>query len=321
MSLDESKTIETIALQIGDLENKVQKLREERTNFHKKAAEYAKKRNMLNDQVRELISTAKEERTLREQYLNDAKTLKQEIDQLNETLEEKKQLLEQKQKELESLNEELKANPQLRNRTRQTNISPRQIEKEIARLEWKLQTIPNLNPEAEKEIVSMIEVLQQKKKEASQIYEIEQEIRKLQREIRFLSGKIKRKQEIYEDKEKKAHIHARNMKQAYMHADKIKKEADNYHQEFINAKKQADAAHQELMETVSRIKELRQELKKLKEYIRQSRIESKKQEQQRQRLQEKERLQKEAIEALQKFESGKKLTFEEFRALISAGKL
>jgi uncharacterized coiled-coil DUF342 family protein len=98
------------------------------------------------------------------------------------------------------------------------------------------------------------------------------------------------------------------MIQAFKNADILRKQADELHAQFLNTKDQANAIHNEYLGYIREINRIRQDLNKTKQKKRARREKI-----------EREKIEEKAEDAKRKFEEGRKLSFEEFRTLISKG--
>lgn len=122
-------------------------IKHQREGINRKVTEIANKRNSLNEQVKELIATAKEEREKRDNCNDKITALKE-----NKTLLLKE--LEGFEKQAEGLNGQLEGlNVKGNTHSRRVDISAKKIRHEIQELEWKIQTTSNLSINEEREIV------------------------------------------------------------------------------------------------------------------------------------------------------------------------
>ena len=102
--------------------------------------------------------------------------------------------------------------------------------------------------------------------------------------------------------------HHKNMIQSFKNADAKRKEADNAHNVFLQIKGQADDVHKEYVSFVKEIRNLNRTIIRAK---------YKAQDQERKAAQA--RIEEQVEASVSKFKEGKKLSFDEFRALVDRG--
>ncbi|MHA1974972.1 MAG: coiled-coil protein [Candidatus Hodarchaeales archaeon] len=294
--------IESLLLKISNMEAMARDVKHQREGFNRKVTEIANKRNLLNEQVKELITTAKEEREKRDKCNEAISTIK-----------EKKNLLlkelEGFEKQAETLSEQLAGKQEKATPTkRRMEFSAKKIRKEIQELEWKIQTSSNLSINEEREIVEQIARLEQKFRDVRETDVLSRDLKTFNTRIKVLRGRLRALENELRSQARESRFHHKTMIQAFKNADLLRKQADELHAQFLDAKKQANAIHNEYLSYIREISRIRQDISKSKQKIRAK-----------QDAQRKEKLEERTEDAKKKFEEGRKLSFEEFRTLIDKG--
>ncbi len=296
-----TKEIESLLLKISNIELVARDIKQQREEFNRKVTAIANKRNLLNEQVKELIKTAKEEQDKR--------------DKCNQAITEIKQKKEALLKEIEGfenqakiLNEQLNVKQDKTPQTKHQINSTKKIRQEIQDLEWKIQTTSNIAITEEREIVERIARLEQKFRDVRQTDVIARDVRTIQSRINVLNGKLRGLENDLRSYARESRFHHKTMIQAFKNADILRKQADESHAEFLDAKDQANTIHNEYLTYIREINRIRQTVNKSKQN-------SKAQ----QDAQRREKIKEKTQDAQKKFEEGRKLSFEEFRTLIDKG--
>jgi uncharacterized coiled-coil DUF342 family protein len=297
-----NQDIEGNLLKISNIEANARDIKQQREELNRKVTTIANKRNQLNEQVKELIVSAKEEREKRD-------ICNQSISEIKE----KKNILI---KELEGFDEQIKRLEERLNQSqdkssqqkRHPNFSINKIRKQIQDLEWKLQTTSNIAIVEEREIVDQINRLEQRFREARESDVISRDVKTVSNRSRALRGNLMSLDRDLRIKAHESRLHHKTMIQAFKNADIFRKQADELHAQFLEAKKQANLIHNEYLTHIREINKTRQSINKNKQKFR------KKQDEER-----REKLKVKTEDAKKKFDQGRKLSFEEFRTLIDKG--
>ncbi|MFX0171517.1 MAG: coiled-coil protein [Candidatus Hodarchaeota archaeon] len=296
------KDLDSQLLRISNIEATARDIKQQREEFNRKVTSIANKRNLLNEQVKELIKTAKEERDKR--------------DSCNEAIlkiKESKALL---LKEIDGFNEQAKRfdtqlngmqekNPQVKKRPEH---SANKIRRDIQDLEWKIQTTSNLSISEEREIVERIARLELKFRDVRESDVLARDLKTILNRINMLKGKLRSLDNELQSQARESRFHHKTMIQAFKNADILRKQADELHAQFLDAKKQANLIHNEYLGYIREINRIRQEVNKNKQKSKAV-----------QDAQRREKLKEKTEDARKKFEEGRKLSFEEFRTLIDKG--
>ncbi|MFW9780610.1 MAG: coiled-coil protein [Candidatus Heimdallarchaeota archaeon] len=302
--IESIELVEKKLLEISNIEARARDIKQQREEFNRKVTTIANKRNLLNEQVKELIKTAKEEREKR--------------DHCNETISEIKSKKELLLKELNGFDEQAKRLDQQLNerQERETKgnlrrspvVSAKKIRREIRQLEWKLTTTPNLPIMEERELVERITRLEEKIQDVQEGDVIARDLQTILGRINALKGKLRALDHQLKNQARESRFHHKTMIQAFKNADILRKQADELHAQFLNTKDQANAIHNEYLGYIREINRIRQDLNKTKQKTRARREKI-----------EREKIEEKVEDAKRKFEEGRKLSFEEFRTLISKG--
>jgi uncharacterized coiled-coil DUF342 family protein len=277
-------------------------IKQQREGFNRKVTSIANKRNLLNEQVKELIQTAKEEREKR--------------DNCNETISKIKEKKLQLIKEVEGFEEQAKRLDQQLNGIQEKKVQPKRrsefsakkIRNNIQELEWKIQTTSNLSIAEERDIVEKIARLEQKFREVHESDVVARDLKTILSRINVLKTRFRGLENELRSQARESRFHHKTMIQAFKNADILRKQADELHAQFLESKEQANAIHNEYLSYIREISHLRQDINKNKQKFRAQ-----------QDAQRREKIEEKTEDARKKFEEGRKLSFEEFRTLIDKG--
>ncbi|MFX0051575.1 MAG: coiled-coil protein [Candidatus Hodarchaeota archaeon] len=296
------KDLDSQLLRISNIEATARDIKHQREEFNRKVTSIANKRNLLNEQVKELIKTAKEERDKRDlcneailQIKQNKTLLLKEIDGFDE----------QAKRFDHQLNGMQEKNPQVKRRPER---SAGKIRRDIQDLEWKIQTTSNLSISEEREIVERIARLEQKFRDVRESDVLARDLKTILNRINMLKGKLRSLDNELRSQARESRFHHKTMIQAFKNADILRKQADELHAHFLDAKKQANLIHNEYLGYIREINRIRQEVNKDKQKSKAV-----------QDAQRREKLKEKTEDAKKKFEEGRKLSFEEFRTLIDKG--
>ncbi len=294
--------IETLLLKISNIEAMARDIKQQREGFNRKVTSIANKRNLLNEQVKELITTAKEEREKRDNCNNAISKIKENKSLLFkevEGFEEQSKRLDQQLIEIQ----EKKEQPR-----RRSEFSAKKIRHSIQELEWKIQTTSNLSITEDRDLVDKIARLEQKFKEVRESDVVARDLRTIFSRINVLKGRLRGLENELRSHARESRFHHKTMIQAFKNADVLRKQADELHAQFLEAKEQANSIHNEYLSYIREINRIRQDINKNKQKFRAQ-----------QDAQRREKIEEKTEDARKKFEEGRKLSFEEFRTLIDKG--
>ncbi len=279
---------------IEDLDGRLASLKEELHRLNLEARRWAEKRNSTRKQIKALrtkVAGVKEKR-----------------DELNERVRELKNLREQARAERrEKHNQILKIREKLMGMAEKKPIrSMRDVESEIERLEWKIQTT-SLPVHEEKMLIDQVRVLENQLSTHKQIRKLEEDLLELRAEEKALETKAKLHHERLSELANQSQGFHEKMTETLSEIQVLRAEADDAHQKYCEIKRQAQALHQERKELLRQAKSLKQKLRQAEEE---------------KQLKRQRELRKESVErALEKLKRGDKLSWEEFKLLAEQKKV
>lgn len=279
------KKIEELSLELTSIKTK-------RDRSNSEASSWAKKRNSVHEQVRELRT--------------EANSFKERRDALNQKVKELKNLREQaKAKRKEKRNQILKLREKrkiLLEKKPSRNL--RAIQKEIQSLEWRIQTT-SLPVKQEEELISEVKRLEIQRTILTQLQELKNTLIELQTEEKALATEAKSHHEkLSELAEQSQKLHEQRL-EILSQIRKLKAEADNAHQKYVENSRKADGLHQIYIELLQKINDLKQKQRRVEE--------------EKQAKRQKQLLEEARKKALEKMKRGEKLTWEEFKLLAEQG--
>ncbi len=286
-----SKSLEKL---IGKLNQELASVREERDRLDLEAKEWAGKRDFIHDQIKKLR--------------REAVRLKEERDILNKKVHELKSLREQaklKRKEKCAQLLKLKGNIEgLMERKPSQRMS--NIQKEIEKIEWKIQTT-SLQLKEEELLIDQVRQLEAQLSVYKRIGKSKENLMVLRTEEKALDTEVRTcHEELSELAEQSQEFHE-EMLENLNKAGNLKAEADSAHQKYLEIKHQAQNLHQKCVELLDKVKAFEKELQEAEE--------EKQAKYQRELLKELEE------RAVGKLKRGEKLTWEEFKILAEKKKI
>ena len=285
--------VDDLLRKIEELEVQAKALKEHRDFLDEESKKQAEKRDTLNlehKKIREEIVYYKSERDQINQKVSE---LKKERVELKNKIETKQQQYSQTREKVKGL-------------LTKTSTSKGETERQIKALDWKIQT-NSLTKTEEDNIINQIKLLEQQhliQKEASNLKEkavtSKAEIVALQ--IRNNDIRDRMSEHVARGQE-----HHNKMLEKIKEAEEVKDRADKAHQEFIKLREEANTEHAKYSELIRQISEINHEIAMLEESTRKKR--------------ENEVIDAQAENAYKKMKEKKKLTFEEFQALMKRGRI
>ncbi len=270
---------------ITELRQQLAPLIEKHDKLNSEAKQWAEKRDSLHKQIKKLRAKAHE--------------LKQKRDELNVRVQELKILREEANKERRERHAQiLKLREEIRAlREKKPSRSMDNIQAEIEKLEWKIQTT-SLTLKEEKVLIDQVGFLENQLLVYNQLQKLKDSLTELRTEEKELESNAKiHHKELLGLAEQSQELH-KEMMEALNEADSLQGEADKAHQRFLEAKQRVRSLHQ-------RIELLREEIHCIEEETK-----SKHELELRKGLEER---------ALEKLRRGEKLTWEEFKVLAEKG--
>lgn len=293
MILEADNLTEDLIRQLGELKEKANDARKQRDEYNEIAKKYAEERDAKNTVIASLLAQAKEKKSLRDKLNSNVADLKAKREELEKTNE---QLL----KEYDKLKEEL-------NTLNPPKTPLKTLVNRVKDLEWKLQTSV-ISLEREKDLVKEISELEK-------LIETKKKAEALKNQIILCKTQIGANKLLLRNikngvvsSAKSSQSEHTTMTGIYKQVDDVRKQADEFHNKFVEAKKKADEFHTQYLEA-------RKEMKKIIDQIHQLKLKDKKE---REKLIEL-KLNQMIKTAQEKLKSGEKLSFEEFQVLMEKG--
>lgn len=226
--------------------------------------------------------------------------INQKVSKLKEDRIELKTRVDMKQQEYIKLKEKI------RDLLSKTSTNKNETESQIKALDWKIQTSV-LSQSEEIQIINQIKALEQQCLTHKKTLSIKEKtgITRLDLEDLITRGKELQK-EMSENAIQSQEYH-NNMLEKIKEAERIRREANYAHQDFIKYKETADINHTKYLEILNQINIINLEINTLEEGIR--------------KKQETEKIALQAEIAYKKLKEKKKLTFEEFQTLMKKGRI
>ncbi|QDA32161.1 coiled-coil protein [Thermococcus indicus] len=285
--------IKRIKREIEALEKERNEIRAKLDELEKELQIWIQKRDEKNNEVKGLRQKGREYKAKRDEINAQIQELKKNREEINAKLD----LLYQEILEYRTKRDEY-------NQLRRLKMPPAKIQERIEKLEWELQTNPNITPDREKQIVDQIqvlatelEILQQAERFHKKLVESRKKVDQLKKARRNISLEIQKlanqSQQFHEQ-----------MIAAFNQADEVKKEADEYHAKVVELRDKIREVRKELRSIERKIREYDEKHKELIAYRLVARMHAKK-----------DASFEKAVEALEKFKKGEKLTLDELLLL------
>jgi len=286
-----SAAAEALYQQISALRESNARLIEQRESLNRQAREFLEQRNKLNEQFKRLAAEVKDLKARRDELNRKVKELKTSRDSARDAAVAERERLEKLRTKSDKISERIEGNPR------------RAIE-EFNRLEWKMQTTP-LTPKAEKELIKRLKELEAQVLVAKKAEDLRYKIVGTRATI---GGRRLQAQSFHEQMTKvveESEVIHKKLVEVAASASAVKAEADKAHAAFVEAFKGADNAHKEYIDNLVKIRELRQQIAASGQL---SKV--------RKAQEFREKLERSGSE---KLEQGKRLSLEEFKALMEKG--
>ena len=283
---------------IGDLEEKrarhnadAERHKKLRDELNDKTKEWAERRDELNAQVRRLIDEANQKRESR--------------DKLNAEVKEAKAKRDEWNRKFNDLSD--KAMILRREKMPKSGLSIRKHKAELRALEKKHMTSV-LSAEKEKALMKEMSMLDAKIKEMEK--EIEQfvEVKQAEKDAREAKDNAENFHKQVSELADNAQSEHDSMLKLYEEADKLRKEADDAQDKFIEAKLAADERHREHIEHIRQVHDFDKIISGIRDKGKKSRTER-----------DDTSAKRQAEEIFEKFKSGEKLSTEDIMVLQKSG--
>lgn len=283
---------------IGDLEEKrarhnadAEKHKKLRDELNDKTKEWAERRDGLNAQVRKLIDEANLRRESRDKLNSEVKEAKAKRDEWNRKfseLSDKAMLLR-------------------REKMPKSGLSIRKYKAELRALEKKHMTSV-LSADKEKALMKEMSLLDSKIKEMEREIEQFAEVKQAEKEAREAKDNAENFHKQVSELAEKAQSEHDSMLKLYEEADKLRKEADDAQDKFIEAKLAADEQHRDHIEHIRQVHDFDKIISGIRDRGRKAREDK-----------EDTSVKRQAEEIFERFKSGEKLSTEDIMILQKSG--
>lgn len=277
---------------IDELTRKLGVLREQKAKMDTEAKEFADKNNRLNEEFKDLRGEILELRRTRDTINLEVKELKQQRNKIKEERIQKIDEFKNLRKELEELTR------------KKPSKSFKTLQKEIESIEWKIQTT-SLSMQEERQLVERVKQLGILLNVHRKIEQLNQKKLELNAELKALEARAKLCNEKISEKVVKSQEFHEKMLKKIEEAKKLKMEADNFQQFFLQVREKAKPIKAEMVHIFDKIRQLKEEILAEEDKERKEKEES--------LLEDIER------QAKEKLRRGEKLTWEEFKAIAEKG--
>jgi len=277
--------------QISALRDSNTRIVEQRETLNRKAKELLEQRNRMNEEFKKLIGQVKELKARRDELNRKVKELKASRNVARDAAVAQRERLEKLKNKSDVISKRL-------------DESPRKAVEEFNRLEWKMQTTL-LTPKAEKEIINRLKELEAQVLVAKRAEDLRYKIVGTKAAI---GGKRLQAQSFHEQMTKvveESEVIHKNLVEVAASASEAKAGADKAHVAFVEALRGADSAHRQYVTNLVKIRDLRQQIAETGPLAKL-----------RKGQEVREKLEKSGSE---KLEQGKRLSLEEFKALMEKG--
>jgi uncharacterized coiled-coil DUF342 family protein len=285
---------------IGDLEDKRSRHNSDaemhkrlRDELNEKTREWAEKRDGLNAQVRKFIEEANTKRESRDKLNAEVKATKANRDEWNHKfndLSDKAQMLR-------------------RERMPKSGLSIRKLKVELRALEKRHMTSV-LTPEKERALVEEISAFSGRIQAMEKEIEEFTEVKTAETEARDAKDKAEEFHRKVAELAEKAQAEHDAMLKLYEEADRLRREADDAQEKFIETKLAADEEHREHIEHIRQVHDFDKLISGIRDKGRRARKER-----------DDTSAKKEAEEIFDKFKNGEKLSTEDIMVLQNSGYL
>jgi uncharacterized coiled-coil DUF342 family protein len=265
----------------------------QRDDLNEKTRHWADERDALNSQVRKLIDEANARRENRDKLNSEVREVKAKRDEWN-----------RKFNDLSDRVQDLR-----REKTPKDGIPIRRIRAELRTLEKKHMTSV-LSPEKERDLVEQISHLSGKLQAMEREIEQFTEVRAAEKEAREAKDQAELFHRQVAELAEKAQSEHDAMLKLYDEADRLRKEADDAQEKFIETKLAADEEHREHIEHIRQVHDFDKLIAGIRDKSRRAKRES-----------DETVVKKEAEEIFERFKSGEKLSTDDLMILQKSGYL
>jgi uncharacterized coiled-coil DUF342 family protein len=263
----------------------------QRDELNEKTREWADTRDRLNAQVRSLIEEANAKREMRDKLNGEVREVKAKRDEWNRKFND----FSDKVVDLE------------REKMPRSGQSIKKYKAELRALEKRHMTSV-LSPEKERALVEEISDLSNKVRAMEKEIEQFTEVKVAEKEAREAKDNAEMFHKQVSELAEKAQVEHDAMLKLYEEADKLRKEADEAQEKFIEAKLSADEEHREHIEHIRQVHDFDKIISGIRDRTRKARKEK-----------DDDTAKREAEEIFDRFKSGEKLSTDDIMVLQKSG--
>lgn len=270
-----------------------EKHRRLRDALNEETRHWVEKRDDLNACVREAIDRANEHRERRDKLNNEVRETKSKRDELNRTVAELTDELNQKKRE----------------KMPQGQYPLRKLKAQLRILEKKHMTSV-LTPDKERALVEEIGELSSKIQDMEKEFEQFEEIRQIERDLREARKQAEQSHKSVSELAESAQIEHDEMVRLFEEADRLRREADQAQEKFIETKLNADEEHRKHIEYIREVHDFDKIISGMRQKLRKSKKEK-----------EEDTAKKRAEEIFDRLKAGEKLSTDDLMILQKSGYL
>jgi uncharacterized coiled-coil DUF342 family protein len=289
--------------QIANINQQIEKLREQTNEANAQIKKLIEKRNQLHEQLRKSREEINQLKAERDGLNEKVKLLKQQRDavriQVTPIMDE-----------VNALNEKI-----VELKKKLPRVSQHELQEELDAIEWKIQTT-SLDLQEEKRLIENVKGLEIQLSGYKKIDRQHKKIKELlvQRKIFDDQADVYHK-ELTELAKKSQDLHA-TMIEKINSMKKDKAEADNLHQAFLKTKEQNNLAYEQIRQLINQTMGLKVTIREQDQAKRREEEAKRKEEQAEKKIKEQAIKEKLGSEAKEKLQRGEKLSWDEFQLVM-----
>jgi len=273
--------------------NEAERRRRIRDELNEKTKEWVQKRDELNAKVRELVDSAAKHRETRDKMNEQVRAAKEARDKFNEQVSEYNKAVMALKKD---------------NLPRE-GPSVAKLKKDLKSLEFTHMT-SSLSRDKEKELVEQMKSLQIQIRDREKSLEANDEVKNAITQLRDAKDKAEEQHRLVSELAESAQNEHDAMIKIYEEADKLRKEADEAQEKFIETKGKADEEHRRHIDHIRQVHDYDKIITGLRQKAKKAR-----------KKKDESVAMKEAEDIFDKFKKGEKLSTEDLMVLQKSGYL
>ncbi|MDD1771494.1 MAG: phosphoserine phosphatase [Methanomassiliicoccales archaeon] len=274
--------------------NEAERRRRIRDELNEKTKEWVQKRDELNAKVRELVDSAAKHRETRDKMNEQVRAAKEARDKFNEQVSEFNKAVMALKKD----------------NVPQEGPSVAKLKKELKNLEFIHMTSGDLSRDKEKALVEQMKALQIQIRDREKSLEANDEVKTAITQLRDAKEKAEEQHRLVSELAESAQNEHDAMIKIYEEADKLRKEADEAQEKFIETKGKADEEHRRHIDHIRQVHDYDKIITGLRQKAKKAR-----------KKKDESVAMKEAEDIFDKFKKGEKLSTEDLMVLQKSGYL